>query len=333
MYLLFDANIWISQFGLNTSLGSAIRFYAKQHGAILVIPEVVRLEVERGLSKQLRDATGVMRMRHRSLLSVFGHLKELVLPSDPEIDAKVSEILTQIDMETRLLPFTIEVAKSSLTKVIEKMPPADRTEEFRDGVIWAHCVELLAEADVFLVTKDKAFFEGHDFSKGLAKSLEREASQCPHELRLFSDLSDLLQDIRRAVQIDHAVLAEVFLSHRAQAINAMLEQLGYAIESPSAVTSKLFATESSSILHVEFEVAFRCIDTTAEGRADARLLGSGNCLYDSDSEEIREVQSRGEVFEYTDEHGEQRKQHHVLAAGNINIGHADVHHTVRVPLD
>ncbi len=65
--------------------------------------------------------------------------------------------------------------------------------------IWANCLELLEEADVCLVTGDKAFFKDRDYNNGLAPDLAKEEGLRPHTLRLFSRLEDLLQDADRDV--------------------------------------------------------------------------------------------------------------------------------------
>ena len=49
MYVIFDSNIWISELGLNSARGAAVRFFLKSNGATVVVPEVVKLETEKHL--------------------------------------------------------------------------------------------------------------------------------------------------------------------------------------------------------------------------------------------------------------------------------------------
>ena len=51
--------------------------------------------------------------------------------------------------------------------------PSSGREQFADGVVWAHCVELLREAQVLLVTADKAFFKDHDVRRGSLPTFSR----------------------------------------------------------------------------------------------------------------------------------------------------------------
>ena len=51
MFISLDSNVWISQVGLQSKDGAAVRHFAKRHGAIVAIPEIVKLEVEEKLTK------------------------------------------------------------------------------------------------------------------------------------------------------------------------------------------------------------------------------------------------------------------------------------------
>ena len=45
MLVVLDTNIWLSEFGLNSSLGAATRFFLRQKSARIGLPEVVRLDL------------------------------------------------------------------------------------------------------------------------------------------------------------------------------------------------------------------------------------------------------------------------------------------------
>ena len=50
--------------------------------------------------------------------------------------------------------------------------------------------------DVYLVTNDKAFFNGRDLKNGLADSLKFEANRKKHKVYIFPELSKLLETIK-----------------------------------------------------------------------------------------------------------------------------------------
>ena len=78
--IVFDSNIWISELGLRSGAAAAVKFFLRQQGARLAIPEVVRLEVKYHLQRDLREYIEEIRSNYRQLLTAFGKLKELVLP-------------------------------------------------------------------------------------------------------------------------------------------------------------------------------------------------------------------------------------------------------------
>ena len=154
MFILFDTNVWFEQLGLQSKFGAAIRHFARRRSATVVIPEVVRLEIEERLTSDLIKQRDTIENGHKRLLTVFGKLQPISLPSEDDIRNIVAGIIPSIDVPVREIPFNLDVARSSMMKVLRKTPPSsEKNEQFRDGVIWAHCLDLLDEDDVYLVTK------------------------------------------------------------------------------------------------------------------------------------------------------------------------------------
>ena len=237
MFIIFDTNIWFSQLGLNSQSGAAVRFFVQQCGATVAIPEVVRLELERDLTNHLQKLKNGIEKNHRELLAVFGTLKEISLPSDEEIRDKVSDLLTNIDVPHINIPFSLEAAKSSLIKTIEKLPPSNNTQQFKDGVIWANCLELLKDNDVCLVSEDKDFYENRDYKEGLASNLCRESEKYPHKFRIMPDLDQLLKEIRKKVKIDNDSIWEGVFDEERERIQEILTRPALYWENPP--TSRL----------------------------------------------------------------------------------------------
>lgn len=55
MIVVLDTNVWISDLAPTSNVGSAVRFYLRQHKARIGLPEVVRLESEVNLRTTLND--------------------------------------------------------------------------------------------------------------------------------------------------------------------------------------------------------------------------------------------------------------------------------------
>lgn len=177
MVIVFDTNIWISELGLNSQIGSAVRFFIKQKKAKIVVPHVVRLETEAHLRNDLKKYVCEMNNNYMRLLAYFGKLKEIILPDDNDIERKVQEIFSSLGVDIIDFPFTLESAENSLLKTIHKLPPSgENNQQFKDGVIWADCMKLLEEDDVYLISGDKGFYDKRDYKNGLAINLKEEIS-------------------------------------------------------------------------------------------------------------------------------------------------------------
>src|SRR2546429_534485 len=107
----------------------------------------------------------------------------------------VAQIFQSVGVPLIEIPFSFADAQDSFRRVIEQIPPSDRDQQFKDGVIWANCVELLKSEDVFLVTSDKAFYHDRNYEKGLALPLRKEISEFPHQFTLLSELGLFLGQI------------------------------------------------------------------------------------------------------------------------------------------
>lgn len=332
MFILFDTNVWISELALNSAAGAAVRFYVHQRNATVVVPEVVRLELERNLTRRLCELAAEIKSNHRQLLAVFGTLKEVIVPSESEITQRVSEIISQLDVPTKCVELSLDAARSSFLKTVNKVPPSDKTQEFKDGVIWAHCLDLLTEDDVYFVTNDKAFYDKRGLTRGLAKNLLEEAGGCRHQLQLFPDLGELLQDIRSRVEINKQELVSAFFPGRSENINRLLARTGFALDDTPRVEFDCYATEVATQLYIEFTITFQCSDISGQNRPDAVLELRGDGSFETSKREFLKLRSHGEKLTYSGEEGQQKVENFVLIPETVVVGHRSVHHTGKYEL-
>jgi len=99
MIVILDSNIWLAELGLRSPLGAVARLYLQQKRARLALPEVIRLEVEHNLRNQLRNYVRALQTTHRQLLTVFGTLKELVVPDAVAIEGRVAQLFAKLCVE------------------------------------------------------------------------------------------------------------------------------------------------------------------------------------------------------------------------------------------
>jgi hypothetical protein len=67
MIIVLDSNIWRSQLGLNSRVGTAVRFFIKERKARIALPEVIRLETEHHLRDVLNSYISEIKKGHRAV--------------------------------------------------------------------------------------------------------------------------------------------------------------------------------------------------------------------------------------------------------------------------
>ena len=334
MIAVFDSNVWLSELGLRSGAGAATKFFLNHHRARLAIPEVVRLEVEHNLRNRLTERIGSIRTNYSQLLTAFGTLKEIVLPTEADVEAKIRELFASLEVEKFEVPFCLDSARSSFLKTIDKLPPSDRAQEFKDGVIWSDCLTLLSSDAVVLVTSDKAFYQDRQYEKGLAENLRTEASAMKNQLQIFPALTALLQTLRTEVTLNDDNLAHAFLAAHAASVYGTLARHGFELGPRQSLDYTLFATESPNILFLEFSMAYVCSDIRGEGRTSAILRLKGDGSYDLRNGGFVDLRNFGEHLSYRMPDGtEQENRNIVMFAAGLVLGHKDVSNVVRYKLD
>jgi hypothetical protein len=242
---------------------------------------------------------------HRQLLAVFGRLREVVLPKEEDIERLVVNVFGGLEVDVQEIPFTIESARSSLIRAVRRIPPSDKNQQFKDGVLWADCVKLLA-------------------------SEIREASS---EFRIFPDLGGLLSEITVCVEIPQKTLIEAYMGVQRDKIENMASSHSFALTGEPSADVSIFVTEDPNVLFVNFAIEFTCSDTTDEGRTGAKITARGEGTYDTNSKRLTDLVSRGEELTYLLADGtEKTLANTVVGVGNIVLGHRVVEHSVRYKL-
>jgi hypothetical protein len=332
MIVILDTNIWLAEYGPRSPLGAVTRLYLQQTRAELVLPEVVRLEVEHNLRNILKEYVLTLQSTHRRLLTLFGKLKEIVLPDMDAIEACVSGIFGTLGITYVEILFNLVSARRSFLQTIDKLPPSDRTQEFKDGVLWADCVELLKRDDVRLVTADKAFYKDREYSKGLASNLASEIAGAPYSFSLLPTLDALVRDFRVEVTVDDDTLTSAYLKTGLTAVNDLLERNGFVLGERLTTTKAVFATEDPHVVYVEFLIVLQARNLAGRGRDDGTVTLKGDCAYHLDDRAVANIRQDEETLRFQEPSGEQKQVRNVYAFAHTFLGHKEVTHLVRQPL-
>lgn len=332
MYVVIDSCVWVSELGLSSSAGSAVRYFLKHNHAVVAVPEVVSLEVAKILARNLLDAKKQIHKSHRQLLAVFGELTAIDLPTDAAIYEKASALIGRLDVRTQEIPFSLDSARSSLAKVVDGVPPSGpKNQQFKDGVIWADCLTLLNEDDVHLVSTDKGFFQQRKHDKGLAHELDAEAQKYAHNLTLHSSLRSLLQTIRSDISVDPTIVVDALLADGDGAIQRLLAEHGFDLGAAPKLVTELFFTESADVLYAQTNAIWSCEDATPAARPSATLTVKAEGTLNRPSNELSTMSPSNVLLEYTDENGEPVSAGFLNVSTSLHGGIPTVRHAVRRP--
>ena len=331
MFILFDSNVWFSDLGLQSKHGAAVRHFARRRGATVAIPEIVELEVEERLAASLIQSRQKIVKNHRRLLPVLGKLQKLHLPSEESIREAVTNIIPDFDIPTRRIPFSEDVARSSMLKVLRRIPPSAKTEQFRDGVIWAHCLDLLAEGVVYLVSRDQDFYKQKDYAQGLAPELvkEMEEKSQTQEIKLIPCLTELLEDIHIPVETDTDRIFKSVVASCKEDLKKLLAVNGFELFGRVEGKADYFATEEARNVWVKFSFSHPCQDVTGADRDTGTLILEGSGFLDSETENLYEVQTPHIRLDYPDWEPSGPMRGIVSVSARMNASEV---HQVRFPL-
>lgn len=333
MIVVFDTNIWKTNLYLKSSAAAAVRFYIHQHRARVGLPEVIRLEVERHLRIDILAMRETIRIKHDGLLGLFDTLKEVVLPTDEEVEALVSKTFSLPGFDLFEVPFGERSAMASFLRTIDKVRPSHRSQQFKDGVIWEDCKQLAESDEVVLVTDDRAFYEGDDLKKGLARVLTEEAEHCRHPLGVVPSLSELLRELRIPITIEDRDLAEPVFNEFREHVDQLLSHTGFVRSLDWTLQKAMFATANPDTLYVEFALDSACEDETSEGRTDAVLRIEGDGLYRVGSRAFSDLRPREMSVSFSTPEGARERRASAFASAHVVIGHRTVTNVVRERLD
>lgn len=333
MIVVFDTNIWKTNLYLKSSAAAAVRFYIHQHRARVGLPEVIRLEVERHLRIDILAMRKTIRTEHDRLLGLFDTLKEVVLPTDEEVEALVSKTLSQPGFDLFDVPFGERSAKASFLRTVDKIRPSHKSQQFKDGVIWEDCKQLAECDEVVFVTNDLAFYEDDNLKKGLARVLAEEAQHCRNPLRVLPGLSDLMEQLRIPITIEERDLADAVWNEFREYVDRLLSDSGFARSSDWTMQKSTFATDNPDTLYIEFGLHSGCEDETSEGRTDAVLRIEGDGLYHVGSRTFTDLRPREMSVSFSTPGGARERRASMFASAHAVLGHRSVTNVVRERLD
>lgn len=334
MLVVFDTNIWKSDLYLRSRTSSAVKAYLNLSGARIGLPEVVEMEMKRHLLADLKSYRDRVQDNHERLLALFNQLKEVVLPTDDDIQRLVSDSINSVGIPFQKVPFSIDAARASFHRTIDKRRPSHKNQQFKDGVLWEDCKLLAKQESVILVTNDRAFFQDDNLEKGIASDLAREIADEGIELKVLPSLTALLHEIREPVQTPKYRLEEALEEQLGNEFDSLCDKQGFNREKEIDFKVEYFATENPAILYVHVDGSYHCTDILGSKRSSGTLFFSCDGSFRVMDKVFIDLSLTELGLKYRDADGQENiNKGAYIRAGGIVIGHRTVEHQIREPLD
>ena len=154
-FVLLDANVWIAERLLQSSLGNAFLYALTGAKSSILLPEVVELEVAGVLPNLAERAVEIIGREAALLRQLSGHTMQWTVPSAAAVEKGIRERLKQLDGLLTRVPFSHDQARYALNRVIAKeLPSGDNNEQFRDCCMWHAALSTTTDQVVYLITAD-----------------------------------------------------------------------------------------------------------------------------------------------------------------------------------
>ena len=287
--LILDTNTFVSEIGLTSKGGSALKHYLYCRRMQLVVPEVVAEECER----KLTDHAAGKRKRIEENLQWLGRFCGGVngwLGPDDETIAERSKALARAEhLGAVVVPETREVRLRAEWRHQAEKPPSHKRSELADCRIWEQCLDLLTRCHVVFVSRD-GDFRGHREQDSLHPTLRAEAEEVAEDrsLTFHRTMESLLSELESEIQPLPANMVFAFVY---ESIASVIEELesnsGCHPKELGQVKQTLLTTNQASVIEIRLEIADRWESADKTKTMDFRL--SGSCRYHLAEEKLYDL--------------------------------------------
>jgi hypothetical protein len=317
--VLLDANSWFSERLLRSGMGAALIHLVLQQQWRIGLPEGVEGETTRQLIDEgVKAIEGVQRST-RLLEQLAGQ----PLRGSPLDEAAIRHGIEQRWQELapviERLPLSMDIVRAALDRVIKKIPPAERSEQFRDCCVWEQAVQMAGQCEVHLVTSDGDFYEKRDPALGLARPLRDHAARLSHSIVIHRSIADCVKSLREGVPIrNESELAQTVSAYVEPELRKEAAERNFELGHLTRFSVESFPTEKPTAIAISYELTYELIDQNSPAqRTSAIVTAYGNCTLDPTTQTISEVRPDRETFSWVDGQGISQQSTSAYAYGEI----------------
>lgn len=277
--LVLDSCTFTAEIGLTSDKASALKHYLYARGTQLAVPEVVVQECERHLQTRAAGKVESVRKSLDWLSHFLGSVRGWT-PPEQEVLLKKTEALSRGEaFQAVILQPTPELQQRADARHRLELPPSHRKRSPNDCLIWEHCMDLLEDHDVILVSSNTRDFCGHQRPDELHPHLKRETENSCRRLTFYTDVPSLLSELSADIEppTDREILDFLYEEAAAEDITKLKENSGCQPTFVGEVHHECFTTDQNNV--IELRVRLNDIWESDDGRTRRELSYSGRWLY------------------------------------------------------
>ena len=277
--LVFDSSTFISEIGLMSTRGSALKHYLYSRGTHLVVPQAAAEEYERHLA---RLATGKIRQIQKELrwlAQFFDGIPGWSAPDDDDTASRAKALAKGDGLEAIVLPETDDCRERAQHRNSLELPPAHLKAGLGDCRIWEQCLDLLSNHDVVFVAADRDF-QSRGEGRLLHPLLSAEAAEvgAGRSLTFHADIPSLLLELRSEIPpiSDDEIFEFIYKSSPGTMQELHANTLCRPTQTGRIEQTRL-ATEDREIIEIRLRVEDRW--DSPDGATSLPFELSGSCRY------------------------------------------------------
>lgn len=330
---VLDTNTWRSTQLLKDPRSAALLYALDSVGGKIGMPEVIEREVFKHGVAMGRLARESIEKNLRTIRALLGESPGVRLPTDQDFETVVNGRLAELEHLFHRVSFTAEIALRALDRVDLKQPPSAAGQQYKDSVIWEHCLDLAGTFDVHLITADKAFYQQGNYQRGLDERLRSELADRKLHVSIHANIEPLLIGVSANVSssFDPSAAGDAIQDATIVTVRRSLESDGWVLGDRRSATFDAFVTERIDTLFLNFVIEY-ATRSGSDAAVTSRAVVEGQGMYRPAAAAVTDVRLSVIKKYIVDEFGVVERKH---VFGHLNAalgGPPPIPYEVRAPL-
>ena len=258
-----DTNVWIATGLLRSPPGPAFAHAVQQANHMILLPDIVKREVEEVLLRKVGEASSEIRKRFEAVAKLVGRRDDVQLPTDKETRESTKARFDELASILLRTPTNERQLREMVDRALHHVPPhRTANDQIIDTLLWLECLEQVASGtSVTVLSKDSDVVRaGQD-----------------GEVRVLASLGEALREIGASASFSTGSAEEPLATALSanSSVAKVLQSAGAGLlGKPSFDSLRAYATAVPDALDLEFVAKLELVFLDGSGPGTAVVRGS-----------------------------------------------------------